>query len=143
MKLSETADYKTAIFASMNGELETAREAYQRLLDEAESNDDEIAISFLMQSLANVEARDGNVELGHELHLRAIGQSPGVPLNLIAYAKGLARHFSDPELAEKKLQEAELMLQSDKWNRRADNISPESYTEQIALVRDELKESSQ
>ncbi len=135
MKFSELPDYKAAVFASVSGDLDQAKEAYERLLDRAESNDDDVAISFLMQSLANVEARMGNHDVGHELHLRAIGQSFGVPLNLIVYAKGLVQHFKDAEAAEVKLQEAEALIQSGKWNRRSDTIPPESYAQQIAEVR--------
>jgi len=139
MKLSELPDYKTAVFASVNGELDEAKQAYERLLDQAESNDDDVAISFLMQSLANVEARLGNHDAGHELHLRAIGQSFGVPLNLIVYAKGLVQHFDDAQAAEGKLQEAEALIQSGKWNRRSDSISPESYAQQISEVREIIR----
>jgi len=142
MKLSESPDYKTAVFASVNGELEQAKEAYERLLDHAESNDDDVAISFLMQSLANVEARMGNLKLGRELHLRAIGQSFGIPLNLVVYAKSLVEHFDDPKLAEQKLIQAESLIKSDKWNRRVDNIAPESYAEQIAEVREAIRSQS-
>jgi len=142
MKLSESPDYKTAVFASVNGELDEAKQAYERLLDQAESNDDDVAISFLMQSLANIEARRGNLSLGHELHLRAIGQSFGVPLNLVVYAKGLVEHFDDPQLAEEKLKEAESLIKSEKWNQRIDSISPESYAAQIAEVRETIQTKS-
>lgn len=142
MKLSESPDYKTAVFASVNGQLDDAKQAYERLLDQAEANDDDVAISFLMQSLGNIEARLGNFELGHELHLRAVGQSSGVPLNLIVYAKGLANYFDDPQSAEQKLREAESLIASGKWNRRLDNISPESYADQIAQVRETIAEQS-
>ena len=143
MKLSESSDYKTAVFASLNGQLDDAKQAYERLLDKAEANDDDVAISFLMQSLANVEARLGNFQLGHELHLRAIGQSSGVPLNLIVYAKGLVNHFDDAQLAEQKLSEAESLIESGKWNRRVDTISAESYVQQIAEVRKAIGSSPQ
>ena len=103
--------------------------------DRAEANDDDVAISFLLQSLGNVEARLGNIELGHELHLRAVGQSRGVPLNLIVYAKGLVNYFDDSDSAEQKLKQAESLIASDKWNRRLDTNSPESYAIQIAEVR--------
>ena len=46
MKLSESPDYKTAVFASLNGQLDDAKQAYERLLDKAEANDDDVAISF-------------------------------------------------------------------------------------------------
>ena len=141
MKLSESPDYKTAGFSSVNGQLDDAKQAYERLLDQAEADDDDVAISFLMQSLGNIEARLGNIELGHELHLRAIGSSHGVPFNLISYAKGLVNYFDDPESAEQKLKEAESLIQSGKWNRRLDNISPESYADQIAEVRKFIAES--
>lgn len=139
MKLSESPDYKAAVFASVQGDLSAAREAYHRLLEQAETNDDGVAISFIMQSLANVEARDGKTELGHELHLRAIGQEKGVPYNLIVYAKSLVKYFEQPELAEKKLVEAELLLESGKRSRH-DNISPEAYAELIAEVRSSIQQ---
>lgn len=135
MKLSESPDYKAAVFASVNGQLDDAKQAFERLLDQAEANDDDVAISFLLQSLGNVEARLGNIELGHELHLRAVGQSRGVPLNLIVYAKGLVNYFDDSDSAEQKLKQAESLIASDKWNRRLDTNSPESYAIQIAEVR--------
>lgn len=138
MKLFEFPDYETAVAASVSGDLSIARNAYERLLEQAESLDDAAAVSYIMQSLANIEARDGNLELGHELHLRAIGQSPGVPLVLILYAKGLAEHFNLPELAAQKLGDAERMIGSEKWDRRADNITRESYQAQIAAVRREI-----
>ena len=108
-------------------------------LDQAESNDDDVAISFLMQSLANVEARMGNLKLGKELHLRAVGQSSGIPLNLVVYAKSLVEHFDDPQMAEQKLTEAESLIKSGKWNQRVDSITPQSYAEQIAEVREAIK----
>lgn len=138
MKLSEFPDYKTAVVASVGGDLNVARDAYEKLLEQAESLDDAAAISYVMQSLANIEARDGNLELGHELHLRAIGQSPGVPLVLILYAKGLAEHFNLPDLALQKLDDAERLIGSEKWDRRADNITRESYQAQIAAIRGEI-----
>lgn len=141
MKLSENADYKAAVFASVTGDFLQAREAYQRLLEEAESNDDDVAISFLMQSLANVEARDGNIELGHELHLRAVGQSQGVPFNLIVYAKSLVNHFDQPELAEQKLVEAETLIAHGTPGWR-DDITPESYAQQIEEVRNLMNQKT-
>ena len=141
MKLSEYKDYQTAVFASVNGELSQAREAYQRLLEEAEGNDDDVAISFLMQSLANVEARDGNLELGHELHLRAIGQSQGVPFNLIVYAKSLINHFAQPELAEQKLVEAETLINKGSRSWR-DDMTPEQYAQEIEEVRSLLNQEN-
>ena len=140
MKLSESPDYKAAVFASVNGQLDDAKQAYERLLDQAEANDDDVAISFLMQSLGNVEARLGNFELGHELHLRAVGHSQGVPLNLIVYAKGLVNYFGDAQSAEQKLREAESLIKSSKWNRRLDTILPGTYAEQIAEVRETIAE---
>ncbi len=138
MNFFESPDYKAAVFSSIEGELAIARGAYERLLETAEAEDDVVAISHLMQSLANIEIRDGNVELGHELHRRAIGQCPGVPLNLIVYAKGLAEHFGMPDQAEQRLLEAERLLDSDRWNRRIDNISRESYEKQISEIRNEI-----
>ena len=139
MKLSEIPDYQTAVCAFIEGELSVARDAYHRLLEIAEASDDPTAISFLMHSLGNVEAKDGNLDLGHELHLRAVGQSTGVPLHLVMYAKGLAEHFGLPELAEEKLVEAEQLISSEKWNRRIDNISSESYAQQIAEIRSNMQ----
>ena len=138
MKLSEFPDYQIAVTASVDGELSVARNAYERLLEQAESLDDGTAISYIMQSLANIEARDGNLELGHELHLRAIGQSPGIPFVLILYAKALASHFDLPEMASQKLNDAERLIESEKWDRRADNIPRESYQMQIASIRREI-----
>lgn len=137
LNLSESPEYRAAVVASTAGELSVAREAYQHLLDQAEDDDDVIAISHLLQSLANIEARDGNLELAHELHLRAIGQSPGIPLTIIRYAKSLATHFAMAELAEEKLSEAEKMIDSERWNRAVDSISRETYELQISQLRDE------
>ena len=138
MKLSEFPDYQTAVVASVGGDLSVARDAYERLLEQAESLDDAAAVSYIMQSLANIEARDGNLELGHELHLRAIGQSPRVPLMHVLYAKGLVEHFDLPDLASQKLVDAERLIGSEDWDRRADNITRESYQEQIAAIRREI-----
>jgi predicted Zn-dependent protease len=138
MNLSEFADYDTAVTASVAGDLSEARDAYERLLEHAESIDDDVAISYIMQSLANIEARDGNLNLGHELHQRAIGQFSGVPLLLILYAKGLAKYFDSPELAQQKLDDAERMIESKNWNQQADKITRESYERQIADVRREI-----
>jgi hypothetical protein len=138
MRLSEFPDYKTAVFASVDGDLDVARQAYERLLEQAESLDDVVAVSYILQSLADIEARDGNLELGHELHLRAIGQAPGIPLELIRYAKGLVDYFDSPDLAAEKLDDAERLIHSEDWDRRADNITPESYQTQIAEIRREI-----
>ncbi|MFK7766142.1 MAG: hypothetical protein AB8B55_02785 [Mariniblastus sp.] len=138
MKFSQHPDYRTAVFASTEGNFAEAREAYERLLDEAENNDDEVAISFLLQSLGNIEARDGNIELAHKHHLSAIGQSDGVPLNVIQYAKALANYFALPDRALEKLNEAELMLNSSYWDQTKDNISREDYEKLIAETREDL-----
>ncbi len=141
MKFSELPDYRAAVFASAQGQLADARDAYHRLLDEAEGSDDEIAISFLLQSLGNVEARDENFQLAHRHHLSAIGQSRGIPLHLIQYAKALGSYFELPDRALEKLNEAEKMLANGKWNRAKDSISQEDYQTLICDFRDELLES--
>ncbi len=138
MKFSELPDYRAAVFASAQGQLSDAREAYHRLLDEAENSDDDVAISFLLQSLGNVEARDENFQLAHKYHLSAIGQTRGIPLNLIQYAKALGSYFELPERALEKLAEAEKLLNSAKWNRAKDNISKRDYETLISDFRDEL-----
>ncbi len=138
MKFSELPDYRAAVFASAQGQLSDAREAYHRLLDEAENNDDDVAISFLLQSLGNIEARDENFQLAHKYHLSAIGQTSGIPLNLIQYAKALGSYFELPERALEKLAEAEKLLNSAKWNRAKDNISKRDYETLITDFRDEL-----
>ena len=139
MKLSDFPEYQTAVIASVAGDLESARTAYEFLVEQAEADDDTIAIAYLLQALGNIEARDGNIELGHELHLRAIGQSVGIPLSIISYARALTQHFGDSELALVKLNEADALISSDFWDRKRDNIPLDSYKKMIEEVRSEIE----
>ena len=138
MDFSGHPEFRRAVLASTSGDWDVARSAFERLIDEAEGNDDDVAISHLMHCVADVEARAGNAELAHELHQRAIGQNPGVPLRLIHYARSLVRVFDEPALAEVRLKQAEELIASTTWNRRIDSIGEDAYAELIAELRGEM-----
>ena len=138
MKLSEHPEYRTAVQSSLESDFDSARPAYLHLIAVAEHENDDSALSYLLQCLADVEARAGSAELGLQLHQRAIDESPNIPFVLILFAKSLAKHFAQKQRATEILTDAENLLSSQEWIDSNDNISVESYIMQIQSARVEI-----
>jgi predicted Zn-dependent protease len=138
MKLSEHPEYQTAVTAGLESKFKEARAAYLQLIAIAERENDIPAHSYLLQCLGDIEARDGNRRIGWRMHRQAIEYSPNIPFVLIMYAKSLANHFDRKKLAVEMLDQAEQLLDSHEWKQTDDNITAESYANQIANARVEI-----
>ena len=138
MKLSEHPEYRIAVQAAMESDFDSARSAYLHLISVAANVNDDSALSYLLQCLADVEARSGNLGLGLQLHQRAIDESPNIPFVLIFFAKSLAKYFDQKQKATDILIYAETLLNSQEWIDSDDNISVESYITQIQSARVEI-----
>ena len=136
MLLSSHQEYRTAVLATADGDLDTARSNFELLAQIAEDEGDTVRLSYILQMLGDVEARAGNLDIGHAYHRRAVGLCPNIPLVLLHYANGLRSAFNSPGLASDQINAAERLLNSKDWDTDADNISRSWYTRRIAELRD-------
>jgi hypothetical protein len=112
MRLSDQPEYRAAIPAAMRGDYTTARSSLQLLISRARDEKDVQTLGHLLQTLGDVEARAGNHELGHKLHMEAVQLDPDSPYPLLRYAQGLLDAFKRADLAKARLADAEAMLDS-------------------------------
>lgn len=138
MRLSDQAEYLIAIPAMVAGDHARARSNLATLLVRAEADGDLCAVGYLLQTLGNIEAKDGNLAAGHALHQRAINLDPKSPLPLLEYAKGLFRVFECSSLAEEQLARAEALLSSTSWIPEEDEPSREWYQKELDELRDKM-----
>ena len=110
MRLSDQPEYRVAIPAAMSGDYATARSNLEMLISRARSEKDGPSLGQLLQTLGDVEARCGNEELGHKLHMEAVQLDAKSPYPLLRYAQGLLDAFKRADLAKARLADAEAML---------------------------------
>jgi hypothetical protein len=112
MRLADQPEYRTAIPAAMCGDYAAARSNLQVLISRARDEKDLHSLGHLLQTLGDVEARTGNEELGHKLHMEAVELDADSPYPLLRYAQGLLDAFKRADLAKARLADAEAMLNS-------------------------------
>ena len=83
MRLSDQPEYLTAIPAALNGDYVTARSNLLPLLSRARAEGDTATICYLLQTMGDIEARSGNQDRGHKLHLEAVALDPKSPLPIL------------------------------------------------------------
>src|SRR5438093_9463178 len=83
MRLSDQPEYRVAIPAAMSGDYSTARDNLNVLIWRARGENDVQTLGHLLQVLGDVEARTGNEEFGHALHMEAVGLDADSPLPLL------------------------------------------------------------
>jgi tetratricopeptide (TPR) repeat protein len=135
VRLSEFPEYLAAIPAADAGDLVAARTSFEALLARIESQGSLEHVAFVLLLLADVEARSGNVEKALSLHERAIATDAFNPSTLIHCAKSLLSHLNNVALALSRLQEAESLLASGKWQPSEHDMSRQWYEREIESVR--------
>ena len=139
MDLSEQAEYKLAIPATVKGDYAKARSNLQALILRARDEGDRLNTAFLLHVLGDVEAKDGNTEMGHTLHAEAIALHPDHPLPYLMYAEGLNRAFGRPDLAMQELQKLQTILDSGKLQPGADEHTLEWYETELKTLISQVK----
>lgn len=127
MNLPEQPEYALAIPAAVKGDYETARKNLQILILRARDDGDRLNTAFLLHVLGDIEAQDGNPEIGHTYHQEAIVLHENHPLPHLMYAEGLLRAFGRPDLAMQELQKLKEILDSGKLEEGADEKTLEWY----------------
>jgi predicted Zn-dependent protease len=136
MRLSDEEDYRNAVPASHTGNFDSARKGFERLIQKARTEGDKGSLCYLLQSLGDMEARAGNLELAVSLHEEAIGLYPMSPYPLLTFAQGLLRSFKKPTEALSKLADCERLLKS--YSATADELPAGWYETEINELRNEI-----
>jgi predicted Zn-dependent protease len=136
VELSKQAEYRIAIPAAVDGDYATARVNLEILLARCADESDLGTRGYLLQVLGNIEARDGKIQRGHELHQAALRLDPDSPLPQLLYAKGLLRAFGDPAGAQARLVTLESHLAENPPDE--EGMGAAWYREEIALLRREI-----
>src|SRR5687768_4263473 len=134
MRLSDQPEYRVAIPAAMSGDYPTARSNLQVLITRARTEKDVHSLGHLLQILGDVEARAGNEEQGHKLHMEAVQLDANSPYPLLRYAQGLLDAFKRADLAKVRLAEAEAMLNSNP-NLAAEELPRRWYQSEFERLR--------
>ena len=134
MRLSDQPEYRVAIPAAVSGDYATARSNLEVLILRARAENDGFVLGHLLQTLGDVEARCGNEELGHKLHMEAVQLDAESPYPLLRYAQGLLGAFRRADLAKARLADAEAMLNS-KSSLGADELSRTWYQSEFERLR--------
>ena len=136
MKLSEQPEYLVAIPAKLEGNFTLARKNLQVLVARAEDQGDIRALGYLLQTLGDCEAHDGNHQRGAELHQKAISLDPNSPMPYLFYAQGLFRAFGNRDASLAMLSEAEQVLAMSQCD---EDEMPKSYYErEFQILKDEI-----
>jgi len=138
MRLSDQPEYRVAIPAAMSGDYSTARDNLNVLIWRARGENDVHTLGHLLQVLGDVEARTGNEEFGHALHMEAVRLDADSPLPLLRYAQGLLEAFRRADLAKERLADAEAMLNS-KRALGTDELPRSWYQAEFERLRKELE----
>lgn len=135
MRLSEQKEYLAAMLAADKGDVIAVRTNLMLLLGRARAENDTLNVVYMHQRLGDVEAKSGNIEKAHSLHIEAIGLDPSSPLPVLEYAKSLLRVFRRPDLASARVMEAQALLAS--LSPSDDELPRSWYEKEIhALIQD-------
>jgi hypothetical protein len=137
MRLSDQPEYQAAVPAALSGDHATARSNLEVLIARARAEKDVHSLGQLLQILGDVEARTGNAELGHKLHMEAVQLDADSPYPLLRYAQGLLDAFKRADLAKARLADAEAMLNS-KPNLAEDELPRSWYQSEFERLRQGL-----
>ncbi len=85
---------------------------------------------------------DGRREIALQRYDEALAADPDSPLGLIFYSESLFHQLAEPTLALGKLQEAEALLVSGRWQATEDDLTQEEYKHRIADVRTQIRSAS-
>lgn len=111
------------------------------LIARMRKEEDNLITGYLLQTLGDMEAKDGNIEVAHSLHLDAINLDPNTPLPHLLYATGLIRAFNRPELALIKIQEIRSLLDSEAWQPNVNEPSLAWYINELDSLTEEIQEN--
>jgi hypothetical protein len=136
MRLSDQSEYIAAKVAEGKGDLSGARRYLQAVLERARSKGDGWNVIALLQQLGDIEAKAGNLESAHSLHIEAIGLDRSSPLPVLLYAKSLLSVFQRPDLARSRAADAEALLAS--FESSEDEMPRDWYEREIHALTQEI-----